>query len=69
MSKPKKKQRPRGGATVACPHCDGPTRVLRTMRDGPMVRRVRQCARAPEAHGRFFTVEVLSRDAPRRRHR
>jgi hypothetical protein len=42
-NKPNTKKR-RGGASILCPHCDRPTRVLQTRRkDDGIVRRERLC--------------------------
>lgn len=39
----KKTRRARGGASILCPKCETPTRVLKTRRDGPTVARRREC--------------------------
>ena len=48
--------RRRGGASVPCPTCAGPTRVLRTTREGSEVVRERCCRKKH----RFVTTEKMN---------
>lgn len=52
------KKKPRGGASVPCPKCKAPTRVLETRRTGSLVTRNRACKKCSHE---FVTEEQATK--------